>query len=60
MADALAQVPGFPDVNDRPEAVTHQVNAWLMRKRRKFFADVVGHWHATTNLQVRCVAWQGT
>ena len=30
MADPFAQIPSLADINDRPEAVTHQVNTRFM------------------------------
>ncbi len=50
LADPLAQIPGFADINHGPEAVAHQVNARLMRQGADFLADIIGHWHATHSL----------
>ena len=47
LADALAKIARFADVNHRPEPVFHQVNARLVRHFRKFFADLLGQRHET-------------
>ena len=51
MAHALAQVAGFADVDDRAEAVFHQIHARLVRQRADFFANDIRHWHREISTQ---------
>jgi hypothetical protein len=39
LADAAAQVPGFPHVNDRAKPVFHQVDPRFVRQIAYFTAD---------------------
>ena len=45
-ADAFAQIARLADVNDRAEAVLHQVNARLVRHFGKFLPNLFGGGHA--------------
>ncbi len=44
-ADALAQVAGFADINDRAETVLHQIDARLVRQIADFFANLFVRGH---------------
>src|SRR6185369_14650313 len=59
MADALTQIPCFADINHRPEPIAHQVDTRLVREAGDFFANVLGHWHASLKLQAVGGRWQG-
>ena len=45
LADAFAEIARFADVNDRPEAVAHQVHPRFVGEGGKFAPDVIGHSH---------------
>src|SRR5207245_10739241 len=48
LADALAQIAGFADVNHSPEAVLHQVDARFMRQLAELIAYLVRYRHTIT------------
>ena len=51
LAHPLAQVPRLADIDHRPEAVAHQVDARLVGQRAQLLADLVGYGHAGSSLQ---------
>src|SRR5258707_6337715 len=59
LANALAQVAGLADVDNRAEPVAHQVDAWLVRQGANLLADVFGDLHASHKITARSGAWQG-
>jgi len=53
LADALAQVAGLADVNDRAEPVAHEIHARLVRPFADFLADGFGRSTAEFQTQSR-------
>src|SRR5438477_1072524 len=45
LADPLAQIASFANVNHSPEAVLHEVNARFMRQLAQLIADLVRYRH---------------
>ena len=52
LGDALAQIARLAHIDDRAEAVAHQVDAGLMRQRAQLFANGVRHGDTGTNLAI--------
>jgi hypothetical protein len=58
MANPLAKIAGFADINHRSEPVPHQVNTRLVREAGDFLTNMLGHGHASVNLQAVSRRWQ--
>src|SRR5438552_2206504 len=46
LGHALAQIPGFANINNRPEPVAHQVDARFMRQAADLLANVLCQFHS--------------